>query len=59
VKIERARPSLPQEAGSQDPRRVIYGNDDGLIAERAAQLAKTVCEDLKDRSASSTSRANR
>lgn len=27
---------------------VIYGNDDGLIAERAAQLAKTVCEDLKD-----------
>ncbi|MBS0540763.1 MAG: DNA polymerase III subunit delta [Proteobacteria bacterium] len=27
---------------------VIYGNDDGLIAERATQLAKTVCEDLKD-----------
>src|SRR5690349_18370949 len=27
---------------------VIYGNDEGLIAERAAQLAKTVCEDLKD-----------
>ncbi len=27
---------------------VIYGNDDGLIAERAVQLAKTVCEDLKD-----------
>lgn len=27
---------------------VIYGNDDGLIAERAAQLARTVCEDLKD-----------
>ena len=27
---------------------VIYGNDDGLIGERAAQLAKTVCEDLKD-----------
>jgi DNA polymerase III subunit delta len=27
---------------------VIYGNDDGLIAERALQLAKTVCEDLKD-----------
>jgi len=27
---------------------VIHGNDDGLIAERAAQLAKTVCEDLKD-----------
>lgn len=27
---------------------VIYGNDDGLIAERAAQLAKSVCEDLKD-----------
>ena len=27
---------------------VIYGNDDGLIAERALALAKTVCEDLKD-----------
>lgn len=27
---------------------VIYGNDDGLIAERAQQLAKGVCEDLKD-----------
>jgi DNA polymerase-3 subunit delta len=27
---------------------VIYGQDDGLIAERAAQLARTVCEDLKD-----------
>jgi DNA polymerase-3 subunit delta len=27
---------------------VIYGNDDGLVAERAAQLARTVCEDLKD-----------
>ncbi len=27
---------------------VIYGNDDGLIAERATQLAKSVCEDLKD-----------
>src|SRR5690349_11845816 len=27
---------------------VIYGNDDGLIAERALQLAKSVCEDLKD-----------
>ena len=27
---------------------VIYGNDDGLVAERAVQLAKTVCEDLKD-----------
>lgn len=27
---------------------VIYGNDDGLIAERATQLARTVCEDLKD-----------
>jgi DNA polymerase III subunit delta len=27
---------------------VVYGNDDGLIAERAVQLAKTVCEDLKD-----------
>ena len=27
---------------------VIYGNDDGLVAERAAQLAHTVCEDLKD-----------
>jgi DNA polymerase-3 subunit delta len=27
---------------------VIYGNDDGLIAERALQLARTVCEDLKD-----------
>jgi DNA polymerase-3 subunit delta len=27
---------------------VVYGNDDGLIAERAVTLAKTVCEDLKD-----------
>jgi DNA polymerase-3 subunit delta len=27
---------------------VIYGNDDGLVAERAAQLARGVCEDLKD-----------
>jgi len=27
---------------------VVYGDDDGLIAERAAQLARTVCEDLKD-----------
>lgn len=27
---------------------VIYGNDDGLVAERAVQLAKSVCEDLKD-----------
>jgi len=27
---------------------VIYGNDDGLIAERAMQLARSICEDLKD-----------
>jgi DNA polymerase-3 subunit delta len=27
---------------------VIYGNDDGLVAERAMTLAKTVCDDLKD-----------
>ena len=27
---------------------VVYGNDDGLIAERAIALAKSVCEDLKD-----------
>jgi len=27
---------------------VVYGNDDGLVAERGTQLAKTVCEDLKD-----------
>jgi DNA polymerase-3 subunit delta len=27
---------------------VIYGADDGLVAERASQLARTVCEDLKD-----------
>jgi DNA polymerase-3 subunit delta len=27
---------------------VVYGNDDGLVAERAAALAKTVCDDLKD-----------
>jgi DNA polymerase-3 subunit delta len=27
---------------------VVYGNDEGLIAERAMMLAKTVCEDLKD-----------
>src|SRR5919197_476786 len=26
---------------------VVYGNDDGLVAERALALAKTVCEDLK------------
>lgn len=27
---------------------VVYGPDDGLVAERAAQLARAVCEDLKD-----------
>lgn len=27
---------------------VVYGNDDGLIAERAVLLAKSVCEDLSD-----------
>ena len=27
---------------------VIYGNDDGLVAERAVALAKAICEDLKD-----------
>jgi DNA polymerase-3 subunit delta len=27
---------------------VVYGNDDGLVAERGTQLARTVCEDLKD-----------
>ncbi len=27
---------------------IVYGNDDGLVAERAATLAKTVCDDLKD-----------
>ena len=27
---------------------VVYGHDDGLVAERAAQLARTVCEDLND-----------
>ena len=27
---------------------VIYGSDDGLVAERAVALAKTVCADLKD-----------
>ena len=27
---------------------VVYGNDDGLVAERAITLAKTVCDDLKD-----------
>ncbi len=27
---------------------VIYGNDDGLVAERAVTLAKAVCEDLND-----------
>jgi len=27
---------------------VVHGNDDGLIAERAVALAKTVCEDLRD-----------
>lgn len=27
---------------------VVYGNDDGLVAERALRLARSVCEDLKD-----------
>lgn len=27
---------------------VVYGNDDGLVAERGQLLAKAVCEDLKD-----------
>lgn len=27
---------------------VVFGNDDGLVAERGVQLARTVCEDLKD-----------
>lgn len=27
---------------------VIYGNDDGLVAERAVTLAKTICPDLGD-----------
>jgi len=27
---------------------VVYGNDAGLVAERAVALARTVCEDLKD-----------
>ena len=27
---------------------VIYGNDDGLVAERAVALAKSICEDLGD-----------
>lgn len=27
---------------------VVYGNDDGLVAERAMMLAKAVCDDLKD-----------
>src|SRR5471032_1700996 len=27
---------------------VIYGNDDGLVAERAMQLAKSICADLQD-----------
>ena len=27
---------------------VIYGNDDGLVAERAVALAKSICEDLND-----------
>jgi len=27
---------------------VVYGNDDGLIAERALALAHTVCDDMKD-----------
>lgn len=27
---------------------IVYGNDDGLVAERAAQLARTVCSDLTD-----------
>jgi DNA polymerase-3 subunit delta len=27
---------------------VVYGSDDGLVAERAAQIARTVCEDLND-----------
>lgn len=27
---------------------VIYGNDDGLVAERAVALAKSICDDLND-----------
>jgi DNA polymerase-3 subunit delta len=27
---------------------LVYGNDEGLVAERAAQLARSVCEDLRD-----------
>jgi DNA polymerase-3 subunit delta len=27
---------------------VVYGNDDGLVAERATILVKTICADLKD-----------
>jgi DNA polymerase-3 subunit delta len=27
---------------------VVYGNDDGLISERASTLARAICEDLKD-----------
>jgi DNA polymerase-3 subunit delta len=27
---------------------VVYGNDDGLVAERAARLARNVCADLND-----------
>lgn len=27
---------------------IVYGNDDGLIAERAKTLAKAICEDLQD-----------
>lgn len=27
---------------------VVYGNDDGLVGERAQRLARTICADLKD-----------
>lgn len=27
---------------------LVYGNDDGLVAERGAVLARTVCDDLRD-----------
>ena len=49
VKIEpRQAEAFLKKPDSKIRAVVIYGNDDGLIAERATQLAKTVCEDLKD-----------
>src|SRR5262245_50585313 len=49
VKIEpRQADAFPKKAEPNMRGGVFYGNDEGLIAERAAQLARTICPDLKD-----------